>query len=278
LHDLGVVTVTAGEVAVGSGRVVTAHGDLPVPVPAVAELARGWRVRAAGPGELATPTGMALITALAAECGDLPPLAVVSVGVGAGTRDTVGTPNVVRVILGLPAPDPGGDGEVLVVLEANVDDLDPRLWPGVLSQLLAAGAADAWLTPILMKKGRPAHTVSAMVRPRQVSALRAVMFRQTSTIGIRQHTGHRFALPRTFVDVQVAGGSVAIKIAYQDGVIVRATPEFDDVAAVATAAALPPGEVLAEAIDAARTRGLRPGAPVPDPAAPARPGDGAGAG
>jgi hypothetical protein len=279
LYDLGVVTVTAGEVAVGSGRVVTAHGDLPVPVPAVAELARGWRVRAAGPGERATPTGMALITTLAAECGDLPPLAVVSVGVGAGTRDTVGTPNVVRVILGLPAPDPGADGEVLVVLEANVDDLDPRLWPGVLSQLLAAGAADAWLTPILMKKGRPAHTVSALVRPGQVSALRAVMFRQTSTIGIRQNTGRRFALPRTFVDVQVAGGSVAIKIAYQDGVIVRATPEFDDVAAVATAAELPPGEVLAEAIDAARTRGLRPGAPVPHSAGAARrSGDRAGGG
>jgi hypothetical protein len=168
---------------------------------------------------------------------------------------------------------------VLVVLEANVDDLDPRLWPGVLSQLLAAGAADAWLTPILMKKGRPAHTVSALVRPGQVSALRAVMFRQTSTIGIRQNTGRRFALPRTFVDVQVAGGSVAIKIAYQDGVIVRATPEFDDVAAVATAAELPPGEVLAEAIDAARTRGLRPGAPVPHSAGAARrSGDRAGGG
>ncbi len=270
LHDLGVLTITAGEVAVGSGRVETAHGDLPIPVPAVAELARGWRVRAAGSGELATPTGMALLTTLAAGCGELPPMTVSGIGIGAGTRDTVGTPNVVRVILGRPAGEPvaGGEagGEAMVVVEANVDDLDPRLWPGVLGRLLAAGAADAWLTPILMKKGRPAHTVSALARPGQVSALRELIFQQTSTIGVRQSTVQRFALPRMFVDVEVAGGAVAIKIACRDGAIVRATPEFEDVIAVARETNRPPGAVLEEAIVAARTRGLQPGAPVPETA------------
>jgi len=264
LHELGVQRVTAGEVAVGSGRVRIAHGDIPVPVPAVAELARGWRIRAGGTGELATPTGMALITELAAECIDLPALSVLSVGVGAGTRDTPGTPNVVRAILGLPGlPDAGETGEVMVVLDTNVDDLDPRLWPAVLTELLAAGAADAWLAPMLMKKGRPAHTLSVLGRPEQASALREVMFRQTSTIGIRQNTVQRFALPRMFVRVEVTGGSVAVKIAHRDGRIVQATPEFSDVTAAAAAASLPPSVLLQESITAAWNAGLRPGEPVP---------------
>ncbi|MGS0685420.1 nickel pincer cofactor biosynthesis protein LarC [Nakamurella sp. GG22] len=264
LHRLGVVRVTAGEVAVGSGRVRTAHGDIPVPVPAVAEMSRGWRIRAAGPGELATPTGMAVITGLAAACTDLPAMSVRSVGVGAGTRDTPGTPNVVRVILGEIDPlQPAENGEELVVLEANVDDLDPRLWPGVLAQFLADGAADAWLTPILMKKGRPAHTLSVLARAEQTAAVRRLMFRLTSTIGIRENVVQRFALARVFAVVHVAGSPVAIKIAHRDGTIIRATPEFSDVAAAAEGASLPPGTVMQEAIAAAWNAGLRPGAPIP---------------
>nr|BFE71715.1 hypothetical protein GCM10020092_050160 [Actinoplanes digitatis] len=149
LRDLGVTSVSAGEVALGSGRVRTAHGELPVPAPAVLELARGWRVSGGGGHELATPTGLAVIRALATRCEDLPPMTVDAVGVGAGGRDTPGRANVVRVVIGAPEP---GTAEA-VVLEANVDDLDPRLWPGVLAGLLSAGADDAWLVPILMKKG-----------------------------------------------------------------------------------------------------------------------------
>ena len=267
LHDLNVGTVTAGEVAVGSGRMRVGHGDIPVPVPAVTELARGWRVHSGGAGELATPTGMALITALSAECAELPPLSVLAVGVGAGSRDTPGRPNVVRVILGEPghgsASSGDGGGEAALVLEANVDDLDPRLWPGVLAQLLSAGAADAWLTPIIMKKGRPAHTLSVLCRPDQTAALREVIFRHTSTIGIRQSSWKRFALPRAFAEVDLAGGSVAIKIAHRDGVILRATPEFEDVATVAAGRSVPAATVLQEAITAAGIAGLRPGEPVP---------------
>ncbi|MEY9872010.1 uncharacterized protein (TIGR00299 family) protein [Streptacidiphilus sp. MAP12-33] len=268
LHALGIERVTAGPVAVGSGRVRTAHGELPVPVPAVAELAAGWRVFAGGAGELATPTGVALVTALAAACEDLPPLRLHTTGVGAGSRDTPGRPNVVRVLAGAPAdreeaPHDTGDPGGALLLEANVDDLDPRVWPGVLAALLEAGASDAWLTPILMKKGRPAHTLSVLARPDLAAALRVVVFRETSTLGVREHRVHKTALARGWAQVEVDGGSLPVKIGHQDGVIVQVTPEFDPAARLAARSGLPARTVLASAEHAAAARGLVPGAPVP---------------
>ncbi len=192
LADLGVGTMSAGAVAVGSGRVRADHGEIPVPVPAVAQLAVGWTVFAGGDGELTTPTGMAMVAALCDACEELPELTVRAVGVGAGSKDVPGRPNVTRVVLGSTTPahsdrTPPPTGTAAVVLEANVDDLDPRLWPGVLDRLLRVGADDAWLVPILMKKGRPAHTVCVLCAPESAAALRAVIFDWTSTIGLREH-------------------------------------------------------------------------------------------
>jgi uncharacterized protein (TIGR00299 family) protein len=270
LTDLGIADVSGSEVAVGSGRIPGAHGDLPVPAPAVAQLARGWRIRAGGSGELATPTGMALLTTLAAECEPLPPLQIDITGVGAGGRDTPGRPNVTRVILGVRAAtrtvldgQASPDGEALLVLEANVDDLDPRLWPGVLARLLDAGAADAWLTPILMKKGRPAHTLSVLCAPQQADALRTQIFADTSTLGVRDVPVHRRALGRGWCDVEIDGGTVVIKLGHQGGVIVQATPEFETVSALAGRLRLPPRVVLDAAIAAAAAAGLVVGAPLP---------------
>jgi pyridinium-3,5-bisthiocarboxylic acid mononucleotide nickel chelatase len=259
LADLGVTSVSAGEVALGSGRVRTAHGELPVPAPAVAELARGWRVRAGGAGELATPTGMAVIRALAGACEDLPSMTVDSIGIGAGGRDVAGRPNVVRVLLGRSSSSPAG----AVLLEANVDDLDPRLWPGVLSGLLADGASDAWLVPIVMKKGRPAHTLTVLCDPALVPALRARIFTDTSTLGVRESDRRKTALSRYFVDVEVpGGGTVAVKVGHADGVIVQVMPEFEDVARLAGAQGRPERLVLQEAIGAATAAGLVVGAAV----------------
>ena len=134
-----------------------------------------------------------------------------------------------------------------MIMEANVDDLDPRLWPGVLSSLLDAGAADAWLIPILMKKGRPAYTLSVLVRPDQAAEVRELIMERTSTLGVRTTAAAKWALPRGYLDVPVTGGSVTIKIAHRDGVIVRATPEFADVARVATARGIAEQRVLVEA-------------------------------
>jgi uncharacterized protein (TIGR00299 family) protein len=262
LDDLGVTSVSAGEVALGSGRVRTAHGELPVPAPAVAELARGWRVRSGGTGELATPTGLALLRTLATTDEDLPAMTVDAVGVGAGGRDTPGRPNVVRVLLGTRT---GAGAEPAVVLEANVDDLDPRLWPGVLAGLLEAGASDAWLVPILMKKGRPAHTLTVLCPPDRAAGLRDRIFAETSTLGVRESPRRKTALDRTFVPVAVAGGVVAVKVGSAGGRIVQVMPEFEDVAARARDTGRPARIVLAEAQAAATAAGLVTGGKITSP-------------
>ena len=266
LEHLGIGTISASTIALGAGRVSTAHGDLPVPVPAVLRLAQGWRVEAGGTGELTTPTGMALIAALGDASEDLPPLTVHRTGVGAGTKDIHQRPNVTRVVIGQPARRPTIDpGEASVLLETNVDDLDPRLWPGVITRILEAGAADAWLVPIVMKKGRPAHTLSVLAGPDQAEPLRDIIFAETSTIGIRETVVRKSALARGWVDVPVAGGGrVPIKIAYRDGSILQATPEFDDVAELADLQGRSARIVLQEATTAAAETGLVPGAAVPD--------------
>ena len=264
LNNLGVTSVSAGEVALGAGRVRTAHGELPVPAPAVLELSRGWRVSAGGSGELATPTGMAALRALATGCEDLPPMTVEAIGVGAGGRDTPGRANTVRVIIGTTAQAAALPVAPAVVLEANVDDLDPRLWPGVLDGLLHAGASDAWLVPILMKKGRPAHTLTVLCAPDRRDALRTRIFRDTSTLGVRESRRDKTALPRTFRGVEVAGGTVAVKIGHAGGIITQVMPEFEDVAALARQTGRAERVVLQEALAAAAAAGLTVGAPGPE--------------
>ncbi len=262
LDALAITTISAGEVAVGAGRISTAHGDIGVPVPAVLELARGWRINSARSGELATPTGMALIAALADVCEDLPALTVQAVGVGAGTKDHHGAANVTRIVVGVRR-SAGSRGDTAVQLDTNVDDLDPRLWPGVLTRLLDAGAADAWLTPILMKKGRPAHTLSVLCRAEQTDTIRDVIFTHTSSIGIREHPVTKNAMARAWVDVAVDGAVVAIKLAHRGGVIRQAAPEFDTVSAAAAASSRSPRDVLADAVVAAAAAGLLAGHPLP---------------
>lgn len=312
LEDLGVEELTTSEIALGDGVVRAAHGRMSVPVPAVLELLAAAGVPAAGApraagdplagrlGELATPTGVALLVALAADAGPraLPSGAVRAVGVGAGTRDDLPWPNVVRVVVSDPAepadqahaadqaeppdraesmdraePTPPAEqqGQVperLVRLEANVDDLDPRAWPSVLAGLLDAGALDAWLTPILMKKGRPAHLVAALVRPEHESAVREHLFRATSTFGVRSAVHHRVGLERGWVTLDVTCGDttgpVRVKVGHRSGEVVRATPEYEDALALAAEAGRPVADALAAAAAAGAAAGLVPGGAWPD--------------
>ena len=258
---LEVEAVLAGRLALGAGRVPTEHGDLPVPVPAVLELVHGWPVFAGGGGELATPTGAALVTTLATP-GELPEVVVDRVGVGAGTRDVAGRANVVRAVLGRPADAPPPANRA-VVIDCNVDDLDPRVWPTVLRDLLAAGADDAWLTPIIMKKGRPAHTLSVLCDAHIAPRLRERVLALTTTIGLRETPVTKRALPRQLVDVYLGAARIRIKVAHQAGRILNVMPEFDDVAAEADRRDAPVSIVLAEAHAAAAAAGLLAGAEWP---------------
>jgi pyridinium-3,5-bisthiocarboxylic acid mononucleotide nickel chelatase len=252
---LAPTAVVVSPVAVGSGTIQTAHGTLPVPPPAVAALLTGVPSYA-GPDsapatELCTPTGAALLTTLATSYGAQPAMTTRAVGVGAGGRDPEGHANVLRLLVGAAVEQPDGPQDLLV-LETNVDDLDPRLWPDVITAVLAAGALDAWLTPILMKKGRPAHTFRALTTPETAAEVRGTIFRETTTIGIREYPVARHALPRETAIVTVGGLEVRVKLARLDGVVVTAQPEYDDVVHVAQALGRPVREVLAEATTAAR--------------------------
>jgi pyridinium-3,5-bisthiocarboxylic acid mononucleotide nickel chelatase len=248
-EHLGLARLTASPVALGSGSARGAHGVVPIPGPAVLELLAGVPVVAGPvPAEMCTPTGAALVAARVDEWTTLPPMRVGRVGTGAGGRDPAELPNVVRLVLGEPAePQPAGT----VVLETNVDDLDPRLWPGVLDALFAAGASDAWLTPILMKKGRAAHTLSALCRADAVADVQAAVFATTTSIGLRVVPVGKVALERVHTSVEVLGGTVGAKVAVRDGRVVNVSVEYEDVAALALASALPVKEVLRAATAAA---------------------------
>jgi pyridinium-3,5-bisthiocarboxylic acid mononucleotide nickel chelatase len=254
LEHLALERLTASPVTLGSGSTRGAHGVVPVPAPAVLELLRGVPV-AAGPvaAEMCTPTGAALLATFVRAWEPLPPLRPTRTGVGAGGRDPGELPNVVRLVLGEPVGAGTAEGAVddALVLEANVDDLDPRLWPGILDRLLAAGASDAWLTPILMKKGRPAHTLSVLCRAGSAPAVTAVAFATTSTIGLRQAPVGKVALPREQAEVEVLGGRVGVKVARWQDAVTNVSVEFDDVAALARQLDLPVKEVLRAATAAA---------------------------
>ncbi len=251
--ELGLESLHCSAVAVGSGTVTTSHGELSVPPPAVVTLLLGAPTYA-GPArtELCTPTGAALLTHWVTSWGPQPPMAVSSVGHrGRARRDFTTHANVLRLLLGEPsartAQMPAPEHPHAVVLETNVDDLDPRLWPRILALLLEHGASDAWLTPILMKKGRPAHTLSVLARPAVAADIRATIYAETSAIGMREHTVSKHELDREFRSVTVDGRQIRVKLASSRGVVVNAQPEYDDVVAAAEALGRPAKAVLAEA-------------------------------
>lgn len=249
LVHLGLTSLTASPVTLGSGTIRGEHGPLPVPPPAVLALLAGVPVQA-GPvaREMTTPTGAALLATCVSSYGALPPMSLLRTGSGAGGRDPVELANVLRLVLGEPTESAPGTA---LLLETNVDDLDPRLWPRVLQALLEAGASDAWLTPILMKKGRPAHTLSVLCRADLAPVLREVVFRETSTLGVRETPVGKTALERREVTVEVGGRPVRVKLGLLRGEVVNAMPEWEDVAAAAAALGRPAKAVLRDAHAAA---------------------------
>ena len=258
LEVLEIDSLYSSVVVTGTGMVRAAHGLLPNPAPAVVELlaAVGAPTRGIDLGvELTTPTGAAIVAALASGFGPLPPMTIECSGFGAGTRDLDGQPNATQVVIGTPS-EAVLAGQPVVVLEVNVDDATGETLAHTVGALLAAGAHDAWITPIVMKKGRPAHTVSALADVALSAQVAEVLTRETGSLGVRGATLDRWPAARESDTVDVAGYPVRVKVSPG-----RIKVEHDDAARVAQRAGLPLREVLSLAEEAGR-RTLRV---VPDP-------------
>ena len=227
LEWLGADRIVSSPLNVGSGTVTCAHGVLPVPAPATARLVAGVPVYSTGvEAELLTPTGALLVTDYASQFGPLPALRVRQVGYGAGDRDLPGSPNVVRVVIG--DDDAGGRLQRVVVIESEIDDMNPQIFGVLMDRLHAAGALDVFYAPIQMKKNRPATLVSVVALPADREALTALLFRETTTIGVRFREMDRERLDREQVTVETPLGPVRFKVAGRGGDVVNASPEFDD--------------------------------------------------
>lgn len=247
LHMLGCERVTSSALHVGAGTVECAHGVMPVPAPATALLLEGipcygGEIQA----ELVTPTGAALLAQLASSFGPMPMMTVARVGYGSGMRDLADRANVLRVIEG------GTTGshsvETITVIETNVDDMVPELIPVLLEQALAAGARDVFVSPITGKKGRPGHLVTVLCDAAKADSLAAVVFRNSTTLGVRIRTENRICLQREWKDVETPWGRVRVKIGRFGGERTVASPEFEDCKALAEKAGAPVLQVYRAAL------------------------------
>ena len=223
--------VVSSPLNVGGGTVRCAHGDFPVPAPATARLLLNVPVYSNGQSELVTPTGALLVTGYAQSFGPMPPMRVERIGYGAGDRDPKGTPNVLRVLEGARAD--AGAGPRVVKIECEIDDMNPQLFGPLMESLLAAGALDVFYTPVQMKKSRPGTLVTIVAPPSARTTLTDILFRESTTIGIRYEEMSRTCLDRSTETVQTPYGEVRFKIARRDGQELNASPEFDDCARLA---------------------------------------------
>ena len=242
----------ASPLNVGSGTVVCQHGTLPVPAPATLALLGDAPVYAAGtPMERVTPTGAALLRMLDVQYAALPPMRILKTGYGAGGRETPGQPNLLRLLVGEEEVAGTVATEQIAVIETVIDDCNPQLLSYVSELLLAAGAWDVYRVSVQMKKGRAGVQVTVLCRPDLVPALQEILFRETTTIGLRWRLENKVALAREFVEVETSSGKVKIKIArLGSGVIVNAAPEFEDCRTIAAEHSVPLKQVMEEATQA----------------------------
>ena len=244
--------IVASPLNVGSGTVHCEHGELPVPAPATVRLVEGAPIYSSGPPvERLTPTGALLVTGYATAYGGVPPMTVRSVGYGAGQRDLTGSPNALRVLVGDDDATYGtASVERVVVMECEIDDMNPQIYGVLLDRLRTAGAVDAFYTPIQMKKNRPGTLVTVLVAPDRRHAVSEVLFTETTTLGVRMSETTRECLDREMVPVETPLGTIPIKVARRAGAVLNAAPEFDDCVRVAEAHGLSVKQVQAVAMKA----------------------------
>jgi uncharacterized protein (TIGR00299 family) protein len=249
MEAFGADRVVSSPLNVGSGTVHSDHGLYPVPAPATARLLEGVPIYS-GPqkAELVTPTGALLITAYAQQFGGLPPMRLQRSGYGAGSRKFSQTPNVLRVLVG--EGDTTAQAHRVVVIEAEIDDMNPQIFGVLIDRLLAEGALDVFYTSIQMKKNRPGTLLSIIAPPQERERLTSIVFRETTTIGVRYGEMDRECLDREMVNVETPLGRVGIKVARRNGTVMNAAPEFEDCARIAAERGQPVKDVQAAAMKA----------------------------
>jgi uncharacterized protein (TIGR00299 family) protein len=258
LEWVGADRIVCSPLNVGGGMVNSAHGHFPVPAPATLKLLADAPIYGGGvQKELVTPTGALLATAYAAEFGPIPPMSIERVGYGAGERDHPSTPNVLRILVGRAAAR--SSLHRVSVIECEIDDMNPQLFGTVMERLYAAGALEVFYAPVQMKKNRPGTLMTVVAPPELRPTLADLIFRETTTIGLRYQEVDRDCLEREIVPIETPVGPVRFKVAWRDGRIVNAVPEFDDCARLAAAGGLSVKDVQAIAIQAygARAAGHR---------------------
>jgi hypothetical protein len=257
---LGVETVYSSHVHIGRGTLTCAHGVLPVPAPATAELLRGVPVYGRDvEAELVTPTGAALLTTLATGYGAAPPMRVEQIGYGAGTRD-LSLPNLLRISIGEALEGSEGyEHDDATLIETNIDDMNPQFYGHVTEALFARGALDVFVTPIQMKHNRPGAQLSVLVAQDQLEAILETLFAETTAIGVRTSLTHRWKLPRENLAVQTPYGRIAVKVASRGGQVVNLSVEYRDCQQAAAQHRVPVKEVHQSAMAAARALLLGPG-------------------
>lgn len=249
-HALGIEKFACSPLNVGSGTVKMAHGTLPVPAPATANLLQGKPTYSNGvQRELVTPTGAAIVATLCDSFGPQPAMSVSAIGYGAGTADLEGQPNVLRIMIGEAAERtvPGFDQEITVI-EANLDDMNPQIYGYLQEKALAAGALDVFTTPAQMKKNRPGTLLTVLCEPKDTQALISLIFAETTTFGARTHTAQRRVLPREFVNVATTFGDVRVKLSRVNGRILHVAPEYEDCRKLAEEKNVPLQRVINEAL------------------------------
>jgi len=237
----------ASAVATGSGLVSTQHGQFRAPLPAVVELLSGVPIYPTDVAEeLTTPTGAAILVQCCQSFGQMPAMTLAASGCGAGSRD-LQIPNVLRVLIGTQTAEPVPAAQTLQ-MEANIDDMNPEFYEYVIEQLFKAGAQDAWVVPAIGKRGRPASVLTVLADPSGEDAVRQVLFRETSTLGVRTARVSKWMLDRQWTDVVVSGQSIRVKIAREGDRIINVSPEYSDCAAAARRTGLPLKQIYSEAL------------------------------
>jgi uncharacterized protein (TIGR00299 family) protein len=246
LDILGVTDVRSSPVNLGSGTIKTAHGVLPVPAPATVELLKGFPAYgSATPYELTTPTGAVILSTLSTSFGPVPTMTIGHAAYGAGGKDISGHPNVLRILIGEPSA--GYEEDVSVVIETNIDDMNPQIYDSVMDRLMQQGAQDVYLTPIIMKKGRPAVLLSVLADRARSDQVLDVIFRETTSIGVRIREVGRKKLSREIREIETQYGRIRIKVSRRREEVLTATPEYEDCRRIAEEKQVPLKQVMEEA-------------------------------